>query len=1043
MRCGNALAGATSEGEREARKTVTVVFADIVGSTTLGEHTDPEAVRAIMGRWFEEMRDVLEGHGGTVEKFIGDAIVAVFGVPAVHEDDALRAVRATADMQRALATLNEDLRRTRGLELAMRVGVNTGPVVVGDARAGGSRATGDTVNVAARLQGAAEPGETLLGDATWRLVRDGVETGAPRKIAVKGRAEPVLVRRLLAVDEDAEAIRRRVDGPMVGRTRELGLLRSAFERALTGERTVMVTVLGSAGVGKSRLVHEFLQEVGDRAMVVSGRCLPYGQGITWNPLVDLLRDAFGLAEDALNTAVADALRMHLAGSPDGEAIAARLAQPLGVPGPAGAPAIPWPVEEITWAMRRFVEQLASDRPHVIVMDDLQWAEPALLDLLEQIAEWVHGLPLLMLSMARPDLLDNRPGWGGGKPDATTFVLEPLPPAETDQLIEALFDGGRIEPAALARIAAASEGNPLFVEQLVEMLIDEGVAQRAEDGTLRLSMPEAIDVPPTIQALLAARLDRLSEPERRTIERAAVVGKEFGQREVSELTPAEGRATVSTQLLALVRKELIRPERRHDDGAETYRFRHLLIRDAAYDSLPKGERAELHEQFADWLEATAGERLADLDEIAGYHLEQARAYRLELGPEDARTRALALRAGHRLSAAGVRAADREDTDSARSLLARADALLVEDPKARFAVLMRFIGEVFVDEYATAYRAAREAEIVGAAIGPLAVRRASLWVGYGQAMVDPSFVISESRAGAEAAVAEFEAAGDIDAMLDAIQALVTIELSLAHWTEAVRWAKHGLEIAGNANLERQRGEFAAWTANALVWGGTPVSEGIATIDGLLATTTRRATRSHMLSTKSVLRAMAADRENFQAAFDEATALRVELGLPPLLFREAYAHYALDDLPAAVRVAQSAADDLELRGETGGRSTMYGLISWVQMLQGRDDEALAAAAEARRLAAEDDAVTQIQWRSSASVVAARRGDAAEAERLSAEAVAIAADTDSIDTTTAQMARSMVLSLTGREAEAAEPARRAHAFAVAKGMVNVAQRAASMLPR
>jgi len=607
MNCATALPGLTAAAGREARKTVTVVFADIVGSTTLGEHNDPETVRSLMGRWFEAMRDVLEGHGGTVEKFIGDAVVAVFGVPVVHEDDALRAARASVDMHRALARLNDDLRSARGIELGMRVGVNTGPVVVGDARAGGSRATGDTVNVAARLQTAAEPGETLIGDTTWRLVRDAVETGEPRSIAVKGREEPVVVRPLVAVDEDAEAIQRRVDGPMVGRGRELEVLRSAFERALTGERTVMVTVLGSAGVGKSRLVHEFLQGIGERAMVVSGRCLPYGQGITWNPLVELLRSAFGLDEDAPSSALAEALRKRLEGSPDAEAIVARLAQPIGLPGPAGGPGAgsgtPWPVEEISWAMRRFVEWLASDQPHVLVMDDLQWAEPALLDLLEQIAEWVHGLPVLLLSMARPELLETRPGWGGGKPDATTFVLEPLPAAETGQLIEALFAGGHIDPMARDRIAEAAEGNPLFVEQLVEMLIDEGVVQRMGDGTLVLSKLESIDVPPTIQALLAARLDRLSDAERRTIERASVVGKEFGQREVSELTPSEGRATVPTQLLALVRKELIRPDRRRDDGAETYRFRHLLIRDAAYDGLAKGERAELHEQFADWLEGS--------------------------------------------------------------------------------------------------------------------------------------------------------------------------------------------------------------------------------------------------------------------------------------------------------------------------------------------------------------------------------------------------------------------------------------------------------
>ncbi len=256
MSCGATLAA--PEPAREARKVVTVVFADITGSTGLGEHLDPEALRSIMGRWFDAMSAVLERHGGSVEKFIGDAVVAVFGVPVVHEDDAFRAVRAAAEMKIALATLNAALRTERDLEIEMRVGINTGAVVVGDARAGGSRATGDAVNVAARLQQAADPGETLVGDSTWRLVRDAVVTGEPREVQVKGRDEPVTVRSLAGVDQAAEAIHRRVGGPMVGRDRELGVLRAAFERSVVEERCVLVTVLGSAGVGKSRLVHEFL-----------------------------------------------------------------------------------------------------------------------------------------------------------------------------------------------------------------------------------------------------------------------------------------------------------------------------------------------------------------------------------------------------------------------------------------------------------------------------------------------------------------------------------------------------------------------------------------------------------------------------------------------------------------------------------------------------------------------------------------------------------------------------------------------------------------
>ena len=461
MACGAALVA--PEPAREARKVVTVVFADITGSTGLGERLDPEALRSIMGRWFDAMRAVLERHDGSVEKFIGDAVVAVFGVPVVHEDDALRAVRAAAEMQVALGTLNESLRAERGLEIAMRVGVNTGAVVVGDARAGGSRATGDAVNVAARLQQAAEPGETLLGDSTWRLVRDAVTTGEPRAVEVKGRDEPVTVRRLVEVDKAAEAIHRHVGGPMIGRDRELGILRAAFERAVVEERCVLVTVLGSAGVGKSRLVHEFLAEARTDAQVIRGRCLPYGQGITWYPVAELLRSTVGLDDSAEPAAVIERLRGRLAGVEDAESILSRLAEPLGI---ATEPA---PVEELFWATRRFLERLTSDGPVVVVLDDLHWAEPALLDLVDHLAEWVHGVPLFLLAMARPELLDLRAGWGGGKPDATTFLLEPLPSSDTERLVGALLEGATISPLALRRIAAAADGNPLYVEQVIEML----------------------------------------------------------------------------------------------------------------------------------------------------------------------------------------------------------------------------------------------------------------------------------------------------------------------------------------------------------------------------------------------------------------------------------------------------------------------------------------------------------------------------------------------------------------------------------------------
>jgi class 3 adenylate cyclase len=1032
MACGHSLAAV--EPSREARKVVTVVFADITGSTGLGERLDPESLRAIMGRWFEAMREVLEQHGGTVEKFIGDAVVAVFGVPVLHEDDALRAVRAAAGMQAALAGLNESLRAERDLEIAMRVGVNTGQVVVGDARAGGSRATGDAVNVAARLQQAAEPGETLLGDSTWRLVRDAVVTGEPRDVQVKGREEPVVVRKLVDVDQSVEAIHRRVGGPMVGRGRELGILRAAYERSVVEERCVLVTVLGSAGVGKSRLVHEFLAGTRAGSTVLRGRCLPYGQGITWYPVAELLRSAVALDEEAEPAVVMDGLRERLAGITDAETVLARLAEPLGI---ATEPA---PVEELFWAFRRLLERLATSGPVVVVLDDLQWAESTLLDLVEHLAEWVHGVPLLLLAMARPELLDLRVGWGGGKPDATTFLLEPLAAEETEHLVEALLEGGAVPPAARAKIAAAADGNPLYVEQVIEMLLDDGHVRRMPDGSLEIGDLETISVPPTIQALLAARLDRLSDPERRTIERAAVVGKEFGQREVSELTPADGRAGVSTQLMALVRKELIRPDRRRDDGGETYRFRHLLIRDAAYDSLPKAERAELHEHFADWLELTAGDRIADLDEIMGYHLDQARTYRLALGPDDDHTRSLSLRAGKRLAAAGRRAADRDEVTPAIRLLARAEALLIEDPPARFETLLQLLNVGFGQDYAATTQVAISAETVAAEIGELAPLRASIWAMGVRSMTDPAFSISVMRSKVEAAVVAFAAAGEVDAMLDAYQGLILIDLNVAHWRDTATSARLGYELAGEAGRARRREDFAGWWSNALLWGSSDAAEAIVSIDQLLGSINRRLSRSGMLATVAVLRGVLGDRPGADAAYAESATIREELGLQPVEFRRAYMEYALDDFPAAIRFARAAAADLERRGDTGQRSTMLGLEAWILALMG-DDEAARVAAEARRLTAPDDAVSQILWRSAESLVLARRGTAEDADRVSLEAVAVADTTDSLDAGTAWHARAIVLSLLGRGREASQAAAQARALYVAKGSVNAVRRVEAMI--
>ena len=590
--CGAALA--TPVASREVRKTVTVLFCDLTGSTAIGEQTDPEALRALLARYFERMKAIVEAHGGTVEKFIGDAVMAVFGVPAAHEDDALRACRAAMEMRDALPELG----------IAGRIGVNTGEVVTGTEE---RLATGDAVNVAARFEQAAAPAEVLIGAPTLALVREAVAAEPVEPLTLKGKSHPVPAYRLVSV---LDAPQRSHASRFVGRERELRSLAEAWERVQTQARCELVTVVGDAGVGKSRLVSEAL--TGIAARVVRGRCLPYGEGITYWPVVEVVKQLAVLPADP---AAAAAIRSVLGDSE------------VGTSG-----------DEIAWAFRKLLEEQA---PLVVVFDDIQWGEETFLDLVESTALLSSGAPLLLLCVARPDLVERRPGWPG------TLRLEPLPAEQADALI-----GDAVSDQLRERIARAAGGNPLFISEMLAMA--------AEDGD--------VDVPPTLKALLAARLDQLDEAERRVLERGSVEGEIFHRGGVQALTPEETQVT--TRLAALVRRQLVRPDRAQIAGDDGYRFRHLLIRDAAYDALPKAARADLHARFADWLDEH-GHSLVERDEIVGYHLEQAARYRAELGQPDP---SLADRAGARLAAAGRRAVDRQDYRAGAALLTRAAELV---------------------------------------------------------------------------------------------------------------------------------------------------------------------------------------------------------------------------------------------------------------------------------------------------------------------------------------------------------------------------------
>lgn len=769
---------------REQRKTVTVLFCDLTGSTALGERLDPEALRLLLNRYFERMKAIVERHGGRVDKFIGDAVVAVFGVPIVHEDDALRAVRAAVEMRSALPELDLDA----------RFGVNTGEVMTG----GDERlTTGDAVNVAARLQQAAAPGEVLLGAETYLLVRDAVGVEDLPGLELKGKQQPVSAVRLLAVEPASAGVARHLDAPIVGRDRELRLLAGAFEGTVVRRGCGLFTLLGVAGVGKSRLVREFVSQVDARA--VEGRCLSYGEGITYLPVVEIVEQLGGANEKLLA---------------DSPGAATTIGALLGEQDAATTP------EEIAWALRKLLEAAAAERPLVVVFDDIHWGEPTLLDLVEQIADLSREAPILLVCMARPELLDRRPAWGGGKLNATAIMLEPLDAGESDELMGQLLGGESIEPGLAARVRAAAEGNPLFLEEMLALV--------------RESHERELVVPATIKALLAARLDQLVPDERSVLERGSVEGQLFHSAAVIAL--AGEPAPIERELQALIRKELVRPaQAEHLQIGDAYRFRHLLIRDAAYDALPKASRAELHERFADWL-AEDGRDLVGVDEIVGYHLEQSHRYRAELGAPGAENALLGERAAARLASAGNRAMIRGDLAAAANLLERALALGIPDPRER-ARLQVDLGEAF---YETG-RSAQSEEIMTVALDAATglgehglAARAAVQRAFHGIFLDLQVDLGAMEAIAGQAIGTLEELDDPLGLALAERLLGQALTRQGRWTEGLAAVERAAAHAEASGDQTTRRDIIQQLCSRLVEGPVPAAHAIGRLEELLQST-----------------------------------------------------------------------------------------------------------------------------------------------------------------------------------------------------------------
>jgi class 3 adenylate cyclase/tetratricopeptide (TPR) repeat protein len=1031
LACGQPLPATTSSVTGESRKIVTVIFCDVVGSTPLGEQLDPESLRRVMTRFFERTSQAVERHGGTVAKYIGDAVMAVFGIPTLHEDDAIRAVRAAAEMRAAVAALNVDLLRDVGLELRVRIGVNTGPAVVGDPSLGDALVVGDVVNVAARLEQVAAPDEIVLGADTYALVRAFVTVDAGTALTLKGKAEPVRGFRLDDVDLDPGR-QDRLRPAFVGRDLELAAMGSAFERSVRERSCVLLSVLGVAGIGKSRLVDEFRAARADDARIVSGRCLPYGDGITFWPVAEVVKDACAITDDDARDDALTKIRRAVDPAPEADLVAETVAAVIGVAATKAS------MQESFWAVRRFFETLAAERPLVVVFDDVHWAEPTFLDLVEYLAGHARDASILLLCVARPELLDMRPGWTAITGDEEVVHLSSLTADEGAQLMGHLVGSDAMPPAHVERLVDAAGGNPLFLEEMFRMLEDEGVIERAGDRWRLVGDVGTVAVPPTIHALLGARIDRLDPTERAVLGTASVMGKEFWWGAVSDLAPPAVQPAVGRSLGTLVRKGLIVPARSTLVGEDAFGFHHGLIQDATYRALPKERRAELHEGFADWIERRARDRDVEYEEVIGYHLEQAFRYREELGG-GAGAGDLRMRGAARLTSAGRRALARGDMPGAVSLLERASRLVGDDPSLR-ASLLPDLGEALMESGELGRADGVLAEAVAAAdeIGDRGLR--------GHAMLVRLLLLesTDPKMRSEIAVQElawliptFEEAGDELGLARAWRVKGDVSWTGARYADADEALSRAIEHARRAGAGWEEAELLGQYMGSGVYGPAHADEVLERCERARAQAAgNRLVEARALRSIAAIHAM---QGRIDGALDEAEAAAAILEDLGMWLRAAFVsetiafvHRLAGDTRASEHALRSGYDVIDKLGEQGFLSTVSALLAHRILDQRRGDEAASFIAASEAAAADDDLTTQTLLESARGRALALAGDVDEAVARCGLAVEIAERTDDLNMHGDVLADlADVLTAAGDRARAGEALERAEALFVTKGNV------------
>jgi class 3 adenylate cyclase/tetratricopeptide (TPR) repeat protein len=1024
---------------KDSRRTVTIVFCDLKGSTNMGELLDSESLRELMSRYFEVMSQILEGHGGTVEKFIGDAIMAVFGLRKVHEDDALRAVRAAADMRTALSEFNAEVARVWGVTLTNRLGVNTGEVIAGEPVRGQRLVIGDAVNVAARLEQAAPPNEVLIGPLTYRLVREDVEVKPVEPLELKGKSERMPAYRLVSVLRRQGPVQRG-DRPMVGRDAELAHLSGALGEATAGGMARMVTVLGQPGVGKSTLMSELRAAVEDRATVLSGRCLPYGRGITFWPLLEIVQSAADISEEDSLEAARASLN-ELAGHD--QQVVERVASVLGLS------SAQFPIDETFWGARKLLEAMADRQPVVIVFEDIHWAELTILDLIEHLLRSAEG-PMLLVCLARPELLDLRDGWGD-QPGATTLTLAPLSDDDIGAVVDSVLGDGEVPEGVRERIVDAAGGNPLFVEQMLSMMIDDGLLRQEDSVWSPVGDLGQLDVPPSVQALVAARLDRLQAEERKVIEPAAVIGVSFPQAAVEELVEESVKPAVGLRLSSLSARQLIYPEASAVAG-DGYRFDHILIRDAAYGRLLKRERALLHERFADWGEQTNRDRQreGEFEEILGYHLEQAATYLGELGPLDAHGQRLAERGATRLATAGRRALGRGDMPASANLLRRAVQLLPRNDPMRLDLLPE-LGETLLEigEFASAEVFLDEATECAAANDDARLQaRASLVRLLLKAHSSPPEHWSGQLAGdAEEIMRVLDEAQD-HANLAAAATLVALAHGAAgRYGDSAEVSSRAIEYATLAGDERQRSKAACHYAQVATYGPTPVADALRRCEEQLEQTNGdRRTEGIVTGLLARLHAMQGNFDHARLLYTRGRAVLQDMGRSVAAASTSMDSCSVEmlagDPAAAERELRRDYNELEEMGEKVLRSTIAGELARAVYARGGYDEAHRLTVSAEGLAADEDILSQALWRMVRAKVLAQRGTLGEAQRLARNAVDLLGPTgDFVSQAEALMDLAEVLEVAGEIEEAQAALAKACSLFERKGDIVSCDRATKRL--